>query len=139
MICIQNEPIDTIALTSAVRDQDAGAVVLFVGTTRRTTDGKETVRLEYDCYEPMAKAELEKLRNGAMDRWPLKGCGILHRVGVVENGEASVAVAVSSPHRVQAFEACQWVMDNLKRSVPIWKREQWTDGSTEWVHPEQGT
>lgn len=136
MISIQSEPIDTQVLTTKVGDQDAGAVVLFIGTTRRMTEGKETVRLEYDCYEPMAKAELAKLREGAMERWPLKQCGIVHRVGVVENGQASVAVAVSSPHRVQAFEACQWVMDTLKRNVPIWKKEQWTDGSTEWVHPE---
>lgn len=137
MIRIQSEPIDTFALTNEVGDLDAGAVVLFVGTTRRMTGEKETVKLEYDCYRPMAEAELTMLRNQAMQRWPLKCCGIVHRIGVVENGQASVAVAVSSPHRVQAFEAAQWVMDTLKRNVPIWKREQWTDGSTEWVHPEQ--
>jgi len=137
MIRIQSKPIDTLALTNAVGDQDAGAVVLFVGTTRRMTDGRETVKLEYDGYQPMAEAELKKLREQAMERWPLKGCGIVHRIGVVENGQASVAVAVSSPHRVQAFEAAQWIMDTLKKNVPIWKREQWTDGSTEWIHPEQ--
>lgn len=137
MIRIQSEPIDTLRLTQTVGDEDAGAVVLFLGTTRRMTNGKETLRLEYDCYEPMAKAELGKLRDVAIERWSLKGCGIVHRMGVVENGDASVAVAVSSPHRVAAFEACQWIMDNLKRSVPVWKREQWSDGTTEWIHPEQ--
>ena len=71
-----------------------------------------------------------------MKQWPLKACAIVHRVGVVENGQASVVVAVSSPHRIEAFEAAQWIMDTLKRTVPIWKKEQWSDGSTEWVHPE---
>ncbi len=120
----------------AAGDENAGAVVLFLGTTRRMTDGKETLSLEYDCYEPMAKAELESLRENALSRWPLKFCGIVHRVGVVGNGQASVAIAVSSPHRAESFEACQWIMDTLKKSVPIWKKERWADGSTDWVHPE---
>lgn len=137
MIRIQKEPIDTLALTNGVGDENAGAVILFVGTTRRMTGARETIQLEYDCYEPMAIAELGKLRDEAMERWPLKSCAIVHRVGVVENGQASVAVAISSPHRKEAFDACQWIMDDLKRRVPIWKREQWADGSTGWVHPEQ--
>ena len=136
MIQIQNEPIDSDAVTKSVHSENAGAIVLFLGTTRRMTDGKETLRLEYDCYKPMAIAELEKLRTASMKQWPLKACAIVHRVGVVENGQASVVVAVSSPHRVEAFEAAQWIMDTLKRTVPIWKKEQWSDGSTEWVHPE---
>jgi len=136
MIQIQEQPIDTNALTSAVASDDAGAVVLFIGTTRLTTNGKKTVRLEYDCYVPMATAELQKLREQMLQRWDLKGCAIVHRTGEVKVGEASVAVAVSSPHRVEAFEACQWLMDTLKQVVPIWKKEQWEDGSTEWIHPE---
>jgi molybdopterin synthase catalytic subunit len=139
MIQIQNEAIDTNSITEFVGSEDAGAVVLFVGTTRRMTNGKETLRLEYDCYKPMATAELGKLRTEALQRWPLTECAIVHRTGVVENGQASVAVAVSSPHRVDAFEAAQWIMDKLKRTVPIWKKEQWADGSTEWVHPESKT
>jgi len=137
MIRIQRDPIDTDALTQIVGDENSGAVILFIGKTRRMTGAKETVKLEYDCYEPMAIAELGKLRIEAMEKWPLKACAIVHRVGVVENGQASVAVAISSPHRREAFDACQWIMDDLKRRVPIWKKEQWTDGSTEWVHPEK--
>lgn len=137
MICIQHEPIDTGTLTSAIASDDAGAVVLFVGTTRRTTNGKKTVKLEYDCYKPMALAELEKLRDQAMQRWSLERCAIVHRVGEVKIGEASIAVALSSPHRAEAFDACQWLMNRLKQEVPIWKKEQWEDGSTEWIHPEK--
>ncbi len=136
MIQIQNESIDTTSMMEFVGSEDAGAVVLFLGTTRRMTAGKETLRLEYECYKPMAIAELEKLKTEAMTRWPLKACAIVHRIGIVGNGQASVAVAVSSPHRVGAYEASQWIMDTLKRTVPIWKKEQWADGSTDWVHPE---
>ena len=136
MIRIQNEPIDIDEIKCAVQDELCGAIVLFVGTTRRMTDGKETLRLEYDCYEPMALAELDKLRLEAMEKWAINHCAIVHRVGVVENGQASVVVALSSPHRKESFEASQWIMDHLKRRVPIWKKEQWADGSTDWVHPE---
>lgn len=136
MIEIQSDPIDTNSLTDFVACDDAGAVVLFVGTTRRMTNGRETLRLEYDCYKPMAKTKLEALRSEAMGKWPLQKCAIVHRIGVVENGKASVAVAVSSPHRIAAYEASQWIMDRLKQVVPIWKKEQWADGSTEWIHPE---
>jgi molybdopterin synthase catalytic subunit len=136
MIRIQKETIDTSELTDAVVDDDAGAVVLFVGTTRLTTHGRKTLKLEYDCYEPMAVAELNSLRLKMLQRWGLKQCAIVHRIGEVKVGEASVAVAVSSPHRVAAFEACQWLMERLKQVVPIWKKEQWEDGTTEWIHPE---
>lgn len=136
MICIQSQSIDVSALIQSVGDENAGAVVLFVGTTRKLTAGRETVSLEYDCYEAMAISELEKLREGAMERWPLTGCAVIHRTGVVAIGEASVALAVSGPHRAAAYEASRWIMDQLKQKVPIWKKEQWTDGSTDWVHPE---
>jgi len=136
MICIQQQPIDVMSLVKEIEHENAGAVVLFVGTTRKLTGQRETVRLEYDCYEPMAIAELRKLQQQAVERWGLTGCGIVHRIGVVEIGEASVAVAISSPHRAASYEASRWLMDTLKTDVPIWKKEQWTDGSTDWVHPE---
>lgn len=136
MIEIQTDTIDTQVLSQYVSSENAGAVVLFVGCTRKMTRGKETLKLEYDCYQPMALSELAKLRAAAMDKWPLVACAIVHRIGVVANGEASVAVAVSSPHRVDAYDASQWIMDTLKQKVPVWKKEHWADGSTEWVHPE---
>ncbi len=136
MIRIQTQPIETDELCRNVASENAGAVILFIGTTRRMTAGRETVRLEYDCYESMALSELNKLRDETLERWPLTGCAVVHRIGVVEIGEASVAVAISSPHRASAYEASQWLMDTLKKKVPIWKKEQWTDGETDWIHPE---
>jgi molybdopterin synthase catalytic subunit len=121
-----------------VTSPEAGAVVLFLGTTRAVTDGRETLRLDYEAYGEMAEAELRKLAEEARRRWPVVGCAIVHRLGTVPPAEPSVAVAVSTPHRQDAFEAGKWLIDTLKESVPIWKREHWADGSTEWVHPGMG-
>jgi molybdopterin synthase catalytic subunit len=109
--------------------------VLFLGTTRGLTAGRRTVALDYECYPEMARNKLAELAAEASRRWPLAGCAVVHRLGRLEVGEASVAVAVSSAHRQAAFEAGQWLIDTLKQSVPIWKRELWADGSSEWVHP----
>lgn len=136
MIRLVAEPIDVAALLDAVSDPQCGAAVLFLGLTRQFTGDRETVRLAYESYEPMARAEMERLASEARDRWPIVGCGIIHRLGVVPLSEASVAIAVSSPHRADAFKAGQWLIDRLKETVPIWKQEHWADGSTEWVHPE---
>jgi molybdopterin synthase catalytic subunit len=83
----------------------------------------------------MARNELEQLEQQACQRWPIVRCVLIHRLGHLELGEASVLVAVSTPHRRDAFEAAQWLMDRIKEDVPIWKKENWTDGTTEWVHP----
>jgi molybdopterin synthase catalytic subunit len=83
----------------------------------------------------MARKKLEELEQAARDRWPIEGVALVHRVGRVGPGETSVVVAVSTPHRRDAFEACQWLMDRLKEEVPIWKKETWGDGAEEWVHP----
>lgn len=136
MIEIMESEIDLEQVRRHVESEDCGAIVLFVGTTRKMTAGRETTKLEYDCYRPMAISELEKLRASAMQRWPVEGCAIVHRIGVVDKGQASVVVAVSSPHRVDAYEASQWIMDTLKKVVPIWKKEVWADGETEWIHPK---
>ncbi|MCA9267700.1 MAG: molybdenum cofactor biosynthesis protein MoaE, partial [Planctomycetales bacterium] len=103
--------------------------------TRATTDGRETTSLDYQCYPEMARAKLHELQDQALTRWPLTACSIVHRLGHLEPEEASVAVAVSSPHRGDAFAAGQWLIDTLKEVVPIWKQENWADGSSEWVHP----
>lgn len=135
MISLTNEPIDSAALLTQVTSPEAGAVVLFLGTVRKHTHGRETLALDYDCYPEMARRKLEELEQEARRRWTLVDCAIVHRLGRLELAEASVAVAVSSAHRRVAFEAGQWLIDTLKESVPIWKRENWADGSTEWVHP----
>ena len=124
-------PVDRL-LAEAARP-DCGAVVLFLGTTRDHHQGRRVVRLAYEAYEPMALAALEQLEAEAVSRSGATRCRIVHRLGEVPIGEASVAVVVSAAHRAPAFEAGQRTMDDLKRSVPIWKREFFAEGGAEWV------
>lgn len=129
------DPLDSDALLRLVRSPRAGAVVLFLGTTREITGERKTASLDYECYPEMAEKKLRELAIEAWRRWSLCGCAVEHRLGRLEIEEASVAIAVSSPHRRQAFEASQWLIDTLKEVAPIWKQENWADGSSEWVHP----
>jgi len=135
MIQITRSKIDASALIDAVGSKTTGAVVVFVGTTRKQTDDKQTVLLEYDCYEQMAVAELEKLATNAKQKWSLDACSIVHRVGSVPPGESSVVIVVASAHRAAAYEASRWLIDTIKECVPIWKKEVWANGTSEWVHP----
>jgi molybdopterin synthase catalytic subunit len=135
MIRLTSEPIDYALLTESVRSSDSGAVVLFLGTVRELTDGRQTIALDYDAYAPMAEAKLNELETQARARWPIDKVAIVHRTGRLELGEVSVAVAVSCPHRHEAFEAARFLIDELKVTVPIWKKENWSDGTTEWIHP----
>ena len=135
MIEMTNAPIDYHALTESVRSSQSGAVVLFLGTVREMTEGRRTVALEYEGYPQMAEAKLAELESQARSRWPIDRVAIIHRLGHLELGDISVAIAVSCPHRKQAFDAGQFLIDELKVSVPIWKKENWDDGTTEWVHP----
>ncbi|MBU6310018.1 MAG: molybdenum cofactor biosynthesis protein MoaE [Planctomycetes bacterium] len=130
------EPIDPAAVLEAVRHVDAGGNVLFVGTARGTTDGVATRWLEYDAHEPLAVATLDGLRRDAINRFDLVACAVVHRLGIVPPGEASVAVATSAPHRASAFAAAEWLMAAIKRDVPIWKAEERPDGRRDWLHPE---
>lgn len=138
MIQLTDQPIDTAGLVDAARHPAAGAVLLFLGTTREWTDGRQTVALDYEAYPAMAERRLAELEAEARRRWPVLECVIVHRVGRVPPAEASVAIVVSTPHRADAFAAGQWLIDTLKKDVPIWKREQWADGGAEWVHPGVG-
>lgn len=137
MILLTREPIDTSRLLADVGSPQAGATVLFVGSTREWTEGRRTSRLDYEAYESMALAELARLEAEARRRWSIVGCALVHRLGTVALGEASVAVAVSTAHRDGAFEAARWLIDTLKEQVPIWKRETWVDGSQAWVHGDR--
>ena len=130
-----HKPIDTAALLTAVGNAGAGANVLFTGTTRQLTGATRTDWLDYEAYEPLARSELERLRIEAISRFGLTGCCITHRLGRVAIGETSVAVAVSAAHRRETFAAAEWLLDQLKRQVPIWKREAGPAGMA-WVHPE---
>lgn len=136
MIQLTHESIDYTALTEAVRSPQAGAVVLFLGTVREFTAGRQTVALDYEAYAAMAVRKMEELVEQARAQWPVVSAGIVHRLGRLELGDVSVAVAVSTPHRHQAFDAGRFLIDQLKIVVPIWKKENWADGGTEWVHPE---
>ncbi len=135
MIEITKQEINATKLLEAIGDPDAGANVLFLGTTRRMTGDVETTELNYDCYTEMAEKKLHELETQARQRWPLKSMIIVHRVGNVPVGQASVAVAVSSPHRAEAFDSARWIIDTLKQVVPIWKQEILSDGRATWVHP----
>jgi molybdopterin synthase catalytic subunit len=135
MVSITTEPIDTTAVLNQVSSHRAGAVVLFLGTTREFTRERRTESLDYECYPAMAQKKMSELEVEAREKWPIVECAIVHRLGRLALGEASVAIAVSSPHRRDAFEAGQWLIDRLKEVVPIWKKENWADGTSEWVHP----
>jgi molybdopterin synthase catalytic subunit len=138
MIEITDRPIDHAALTERVRSNLAGAVCTFLGTVREMTGDRRTASLDYEAYPEMASKKLAELEVEARRRWPVIEAALVHRVGHLDLGEISVVVAVSCPHRDQAFEACRWLIDTLKEVVPIWKKEVWADGTEEWVHPGLG-
>jgi molybdopterin synthase catalytic subunit len=135
MIRLTHDTIDYQALTELVRRQDCGAVVLFLGTVRDRTDGKETSALDYEAYPAMAEKKMAEIEADARTRWPIGDIAMVHRLGHLKLEEVSVAVAVSCPHRGDAFEACRYAIDRLKELVPIWKKENWADGTSDWIHP----
>ena len=135
MIRLTHDPIDYLALTESVRRPDCGAVALFLGTVRDLTDGKVTTALDYEAYPSMAEKKMAEIETDSRSRWQVGNIALVHRLGHLAVGDISVAVAVSSPHRSEAFAACRHAIDRLKELVPIWKKENWADGSTQWVDP----
>lgn len=133
MIQLTDQPIDTARVLAAVADPNAGANLLFVGTTREFTGPVQTARLDYAAYDAMAEKQLHALATAAAQRWPIIHAAIVHRTGSVAVGEPSVVVAVSAAHRDAAFAAGRWLIDELKKAVPIWKKEIGSDGSGHWV------
>lgn len=136
MILLTETPIDLPAVLAHVQAPGAGAVDVFIGTVRDNTQRKAVVRLEYEAYAPMALKKMEELAAEARRRWPVEALALVHRVGLLQIGEAAVVIAVATPHRAEAFEACRWLIDTLKETVPIWKKEVFEDGEV-WVaaHP----
>lgn len=136
MIEITNKPIDIDKVIKSVATENAGAIDVFIGTVRNKTKNKTVVKLDFEAYEPMAISELQKIVDSAKEKWPIEKITVVHRVGLLALGEVPVVIAVSTPHRKDAFEACQFVIDTLKRTVPIWKKEIFEDGEV-WVaaHP----
>ena len=137
MFEIVQRPIDVAAVAAAVADPATGATVTFVGTTRDHNDGRAVTELEYEAYPEMALAEMRKIGETAKQRWSIAAIAIVHRIGAVPIGEASVVIAVSGAHRAAAFEACHFAIDRLKEIVPIWKKEHF-DGGEVWIGSQQG-
>jgi molybdopterin synthase catalytic subunit len=136
LIAVGPDAIDPAAVLGAVAAPDCGAVVLFLGTVRDHSAGKEAVtHLEYEAYEGMVEPKISEIVDEARGKWPVKKVAAVHRVGSLAVGEVSVAVAVSSPHRKDAFAAGRFVIDELKSRAPIWKKEHWPGGA-EWVRED---
>jgi molybdopterin synthase catalytic subunit len=135
MVRLTHDLIDYHALTERVRRLDCGAVVTFLGTVRELTGDRVTLALDYEAHAGLAEKKMTEIETETRRRWPIGDIVLEHRLGHLSAGEVSVAVAVCSPHRDEAFEACRYAIDRLKELVPIWKKENWADGTGEWVHP----
>jgi len=129
------EPIDTGRTLSSLKCADDGAALVFEGMVRNQTRGRKTLYLNYEAYEEMALQEMESLVEQALRQFQIRDVALVHRLGRLEIGETSVLIAVASAHRAAAFEACRWLIDTLKRTVPIWKKEYFEDGAV-WADGE---
>ena len=132
MFAITHDVLDPAPLVAAVRRDESGAVALFYGVVRNENQGRNVQYLEYDVYPEMAVKKMREVADEVRAKYPITDIGVLHRVGRLEIGETSLLVAVSSAHRVAAFEACHFAVDRIKQVVPIWKKEVWDDGE-EWI------
>ena len=131
-VSVSDEPIDTGAMIREVGRPDSGATVLFLGTVRDHSPGKTGVsHLDYEVYSEMVEPKISEIVGEAADRWPILAAAVEHRSGVVIVGETSVAVAVATAHRSDAFEAARFIIDELKQRAPIWKKEYW-EGGADW-------
>jgi len=133
LISVTGQPLSERALVEAVGDAGAGAIALFSGVVRDQTGGRRVKFLEYEAHGEMAEAKMREIASAMRQRWPdIQRIALVHRIGRLEIGESSVMIAVSSPHRHQAFEACHFAIDTLKETVPVWKKEYFEDGEV-WV------
>jgi molybdopterin synthase catalytic subunit len=132
---LTTDPIDISSVARRLVTPECGATVTLDGYVRQFTKGRETLYLVYEAYEPMALKEMEKLIIEAKNQFEISHVGIVHRLGKLEIGETSVVISVASPHRRAAFAACEWLIGELKRTVPIWKKEVYADGE-EWIEGE---
>jgi len=131
---LTSSPIDVARLLLQARESD-GALCLFLGVVRNENEGRATVGIQYEAYGPMAESEMEKIARSLEREWPRTRVQIEHRVGQLGIGEVSVAIVATSPHRDEAFQACRAAIDRIKTTVPIWKKEFHTDGTSDWVDP----
>ena len=132
---LTREPIDAESLTAAAKRGEDGAVVVFDGIVRNNTRGRQTLYLDYEAYEEMAARQMDELGSEARSRFSVRHVTLVHRLGRLQVGETSVLIVVASAHRSEAFEACRWLIDTLKKTVPIWKKETFADGAV-WAAGE---
>ena len=127
------EPLDAARILADSISPEDGAALLFWGVVRNENDGRAVAELEYHAYEAMAEREILRIADEARARWGTGDVRVFHRVGLLQVGEASIAIAVAAPHRGEAYEASRYVIEQIKRRVPVWKREGYTEGEREWV------
>ena len=137
MFRVINDPIDLAELVRYVGDPEAGAIVPFIGTTRNNNQGRKVIALDYEAYPEMAEKELARIGADAAKRWPICRIAIVHRLGPVRIGEASVIIVVSSAHRDAAFAASRFAIEEIKKTVPIWKKEVYEGGEV-WIGTQTG-
>ena len=132
MVALRDDSLDAGAIAARIRSDLDGGLVVFEGVVRSQSRGKEVRALVYEAYGSMAQRQMEQLAEEASKRWPISNIAVVHRVGTLQVGETSVVIAVSAPHRAEAFDACEWLIDELKRTVPIWKKEIYSQGEA-WI------
>jgi len=135
-ILLSSETLNIQSCIDWIMSPESGGIDVFIGTVRNATKGKPVLKLDFEAYEPMAISEMEKIAQQAFEKWPIQKVLIHHRTGTLQVGEVPVIIAVSAAHRDAAFEACRYIIDTLKQTVPIWKKEAFEDGEV-WVaaHP----
>ena len=136
MIALTTDPIDVASALKYLQSDQAGAIDLFLGVVRDNTEDRPVDRLEYEAYNRMAISEIQKITDEAHRRWPILRYVVVHRTGTLRTGEIAVLIGITTPHRADAFDACRYIIDTIKQTVPIWKKEIFTDGES-WVnaHP----
>lgn len=137
MFRVTDKPIDLSELVRYVTDPEAGAIVPFIGTTRNNNEGRKVIALDYEAYPEMAEKELARIGADAAKKWPICKMAIVHRIGPVQIGEASVVIVVSSAHRDAAFAASRFAIEEIKKTVPIWKKEVFEGGEV-WIGTQSG-
>lgn len=137
MFRVVHQPIDLNELVAYVTDPEAGAIAAFIGTTRNHNEGRRVIALDYEAYPEMAEKELARIGADAAKTWQISRMAIVHRLGPVQIGEASVVIAVSSPHREEAFAASRFAIEEIKKTVPIWKKEVYEGGEV-WIGTQSG-
>ena len=139
MIEITRDPINIDAMNREAEHHECGAVLTFSGTVRNHHLGRKVTKLAYEAYDGMAHSEMEKVVGAAFEKWPdVRKIQVVHRFGEMPVGASSIYITVSAPHRPEGFGALRFVIDRIKRDVPIWKKEFYEDGESDWLHPDEG-